>query len=43
MRKIALYIKLCWLFFIALFVPTATLTPKIDALLAELKGETPAP
>jgi hypothetical protein len=39
MRKFPLYIKLCWLFFIALFVPTATLTPKIDALLAELKGE----
>ena len=42
MRKIALYARLCWLFFISLFVPTATITPKIEALLADLKGE-PAP
>lgn len=39
MRKIGLYTKLCWLFFIALFIPTATLKPKIDAMLAKLKDE----
>lgn len=46
MRKAVLYTRLCWLFFISLFVPTATITPKIEALLADLKGEappTPAP
>ncbi len=41
MRKIGLYARLCWLFFISLFVPTATITPKIEALLADLKGEAP--
>jgi hypothetical protein len=42
MRKLALYTKLCWLFFISLFVPTATIGPKVDALMAEINGE-PAP
>lgn len=40
MIKFRLYARLCWLFFIALFVPTATITPKIEALQAELDGLT---
>lgn len=43
MYKIGLYARLCWLFFISLFAPTATITPKIEALLADLNGEAPEP
>ena len=41
MRKIGLYARLVWLFFLSLFAPTATISPKIEALLADLKGEAP--
>ncbi|MEB3222008.1 MAG: hypothetical protein VKS61_08000 [Candidatus Sericytochromatia bacterium] len=41
MARWKLYIRLAWLFFISLFVPTTTMTKRVEALLAEL-GESPA-
>jgi hypothetical protein len=42
MNKIQLYVRLAWLFFISLFVPTTTMTQRVEALLAQLREE-PAP
>ena len=39
MRKLKLYLKLSWIFTLSLFVPTTALTKQVEAILAELKGE----
>jgi hypothetical protein len=39
MNKLGLYIKLCYLFLISLFVPGEIMRKKIDQTLAEVRGD----
>jgi hypothetical protein len=41
MSRWKLYVRLTWLFFISLFVPTATMKDKVEKLLTELQGGAP--
>ena len=42
MRKALLYLKLCWLFTLSLFLPTTPLASRIEQLLAELAQAQPS-